>query len=123
MAQTVNASIAEYFPSPEVDIISELGHFFVSSAFTLAANVHSKREERSDSGDLLSVMYYINDGTYCCFADVLKGRCLFPANGEPLEVSIPRAQETSSDCIARRGAGWMQAYTPYPADHCKNRGW
>ncbi|XP_052122912.1 ornithine decarboxylase 2-like isoform X8 [Frankliniella occidentalis] len=82
MAKAINSSVAEFFPSPDVDVISEPGLYFVSSAFTLAANVHSKREVRNEAGDLESVMYYINDGVYGSFFDVLNRRRF---HGLPLE--------------------------------------
>lgn len=82
MAEAINSSVAEFFPSPDVDVISEPGLYFVSSAFTLAANVHSKREVRNEVGDLESVMYYINDGVYGSFFDVLNRRRF---HGLPLE--------------------------------------
>lgn len=57
-----------YFPPSEgVDIIAEPGRFYAASAFTLATNIHSKRETQNHA------MYYINDGVYgsfnCIFYD------------------------------------------------------
>ncbi|XP_052122907.1 ornithine decarboxylase 2-like isoform X3 [Frankliniella occidentalis] len=83
MAEAINSSVAEFFPSPDVDVISEPGMYFVSSAFTLAANVHSKREVRSEAGDLESVMYYINDGAYGSFIEAVLDTKRF--RGVPLE--------------------------------------
>ncbi|XP_034248101.1 ornithine decarboxylase 2-like [Thrips palmi] len=82
MADAINSAVAEYFPSADVDVISEPGLYFVASAFRLAANVHSKREVRGDAGELKGVMYYINDGVYGSFFDVINRRRF---RGEPLE--------------------------------------
>lgn len=82
MADAINTSLAAHFPSADVDVISEPGLYFVASAFTLAANVHSKREVRNDFGDLEGVMYYINDGVYGSFFDTLLQRHFV---GRPLQ--------------------------------------
>lgn len=67
IASIVNRSIDMHFPSStNVTIIAEPGRFFVSSAFTLACRVHSKREVR-ENGKFNSMMYYINDGVYGSF--------------------------------------------------------
>lgn len=62
----MNRSIDLHFPSDDVTIIAEPGRFYVSSAYTLACRVHSKREVRQN-GKFLSTMYYINDGVYGSF--------------------------------------------------------
>lgn len=84
MADMINAALAEHFPSPDVDIISEPGTYLVHTAFSLASQVHSKREVRTADGDLENVMYYINDGVYSSFHDVKNHR---EFHGKPLEVS------------------------------------
>lgn len=62
----MNRSVDLHFPSNDVTIIAEPGRFYVSSAYTLACRVHSKREVRQN-GKFLSMMYYINDGVYGSF--------------------------------------------------------
>lgn len=62
----MNHSIAIHFPSPDITIIAEPGRFYVSSAYTLACRVHSKREVRLN-GKFNTMMYYINDGVYGSF--------------------------------------------------------
>lgn len=62
----MNHSVDTHFPSPDVTIIAEPGRFYVSSAYTLACRVHSKREVRQN-GKFNSTMYYINDGVYGSF--------------------------------------------------------
>ncbi|CCA74256.1 related to ornithine decarboxylase [Serendipita indica DSM 11827] len=58
---------------PEVKIIAEPGRFYVSEAFTLAANIIARRgperallEAETDDGNP-RVMYYLNDGVYGSF--------------------------------------------------------
>ncbi|XP_031640445.1 ornithine decarboxylase 1-like isoform X2 [Contarinia nasturtii] len=66
IASIVNHNVDLLFPSPDVTIIAEPGRFYVSSAYTLACQVHSKRVVRQN-GKFDSVMYYINDGVYGSF--------------------------------------------------------
>lgn len=75
MAEIINSALDDYFPDPSVKIIAEPGRFFVSSAFTLACNVHSIRTvETTDSNynkPKVHYMYYINDGVYGSFNNIL----------------------------------------------------
>lgn len=82
-ADVINKSLDELFASPEIQVIAEPGRYFVCSAFTLATNIHSKREIRSKDGDITSVMYYINDGVYGSFNAKLYEDAVF--HGVPLE--------------------------------------
>ncbi|KAJ9592498.1 hypothetical protein L9F63_015815 [Diploptera punctata] len=71
ISEVVNAALEDYFPDPGlVRVIAEPGRFFVASAFTLATNIHSKREIPA-GGETTSVMYYINDGVYGSFNSLL----------------------------------------------------
>lgn len=78
-----------YFPaSTGVTIIAEPGSFFVSSAFTLAANVISKevlaRDRQDQNHDDPSpneepeFQYYMNEGVYGCFASKLSETVITP---------------------------------------------
>lgn len=49
-------------------IIAEPGRFYVATAFTLIAQIHSIREVK---GDASRYMYYINDGVYGSFNCIL----------------------------------------------------
>lgn len=84
-ADVINQSLDDLFPSPEVQVIAEPGRYFVCSAFTLATNIHSKREIRSSDGNITNVMYYINDGVYGSFNAKLYEDADF--HGVPLDVS------------------------------------
>lgn len=71
IADVVNSALDEYFPNPElVRVIAEPGRYYVASAFTLATNIHSKREIPIDE-EVTNVMYYINDGVYGSFNSLL----------------------------------------------------
>ncbi|KAK2581901.1 hypothetical protein KPH14_002358 [Odynerus spinipes] len=54
---------------PAIQIISEPGRYYVTSAFTLAAYLHSKRTILK--GNRLSHMYYVNCGVYGAFVEEL----------------------------------------------------
>ena len=66
MSGIINAALDKHFPTDDVNIIAEPGRYYVSSAYTLATRIHSKREVYRD-GLLKSVMYFINDGVYGSF--------------------------------------------------------
>lgn len=66
IASIVNHSLDMYFPSSDVTVIAEPGRFYVSSGYTLACRVHSKREVHLN-GKFNTVMYFINDGVYGSF--------------------------------------------------------
>ncbi|XP_068241472.1 ornithine decarboxylase 1-like [Palaemon carinicauda] len=68
----VNEGLDEFFPEDcGVKIIAEPGRYVVASAFTLATSVIAKREVLDDNDDLVSTMYYTNDGVYGSFNCIL----------------------------------------------------
>ncbi|XP_055623592.1 ornithine decarboxylase 1-like [Toxorhynchites rutilus septentrionalis] len=67
-AETINSSLQRFFPvGSNVRIIAEPGRYYVASAVTLIANVHSKRIVRNPQGAVSEMMYYLNDGMYGSF--------------------------------------------------------
>ncbi|KAJ6646596.1 Ornithine decarboxylase 1 [Pseudolycoriella hygida] len=70
LSHSINAALDKYFPNDDVTIIAEPGRFYVSSAYTLACRIHSKREVVRD-GKIINMMYFINDGVYGSFNCVL----------------------------------------------------
>ncbi|KAJ3818038.1 ornithine decarboxylase [Lentinula raphanica] len=82
-AEVLMEAIEEHFPDRKeknIRVIAEPGRFYVSKAFSLAANIIARRAPISDSGaevastrrsDQPSVMYYINDGVYGAFNCIL----------------------------------------------------
>ncbi|TMW54742.1 hypothetical protein DOY81_000273 [Sarcophaga bullata] len=71
IAEIVNKSLKRHFPDNNINVIAEPGRYFVASAFTLICKIHAKREARSPNGDLLTKMYYLNDGVYGTFNCIL----------------------------------------------------
>lgn len=66
MAEAINCALDTHFPVCErVMVIAEPGRFYSAAAFTLATNIHSKRNCPSHT------MYYINDGVYGSFNCIL----------------------------------------------------
>lgn len=74
LALSINQAIDLYFP-PEsnVEIIAEPGRYYVASAMTLVTMVIGKRAERVQKADQdhQGYMYYLNDGVYGAFNNVI----------------------------------------------------
>uniref|UniRef100_A0A8D2JG72 Antizyme inhibitor 2 n=1 Tax=Varanus komodoensis TaxID=61221 RepID=A0A8D2JG72_VARKO len=77
-AAVVNSALDLYFPEGcGVEIIAELGRYYVDSAFTLAVNIVAKREvplpgsEDEEPGGKKSFIYHINEGVYSSFGSVI----------------------------------------------------
>ncbi|KIK60135.1 hypothetical protein GYMLUDRAFT_244568 [Collybiopsis luxurians FD-317 M1] len=80
-ASVLTDAIHQHFPDrTNIKVIAEPGRFYVSKAFSLAANIIARRAPFSDSttinenatlSDHPSVMYYINDGVYGAFNCIL----------------------------------------------------
>ncbi|XP_058831831.1 ornithine decarboxylase 1-like [Topomyia yanbarensis] len=67
-AKTINSALQRFFPlKSNVRVIAEPGRYYVASAVTLIANVQSKRIVRDPQGDILDIMYYLNDGLFGSF--------------------------------------------------------
>ncbi|XP_074035724.1 ornithine decarboxylase [Leptinotarsa decemlineata] len=66
IADVINVALDDFFSDLEVQVIAEPGRFYVSSAYTLACNIHSIRNVTQideETGELaIHRMYYINDG-------------------------------------------------------------
>jgi len=82
IAAALRHSLDQYFPADDgVRVIAEVGRYFVSSAFTFAANIVARRTLDCSSADDMSGMssnvenfYYINDGVYGSFSCRLAGQ-------------------------------------------------
>ncbi|CAE6454898.1 ornithine decarboxylase [Rhizoctonia solani AG-1 IB] len=77
-AQVLRDALARYFPDrSHIRVIAEPGRFYVSGAFSLAANVIARRARANDDviatadvpedNEQPNIMYYINDGVYGAF--------------------------------------------------------
>lgn len=79
-----------------VQVIAEPGRFYVASAFTLSASIHSKRSVRADKtfpNVVTHNMYYVNDGIYGSFNFVLSEN--IPAYPVPLKKGYGRTVSSS----------------------------
>lgn len=66
----INESLDDTFPIkdfPQLRIFSEPGRYFVESAFTLVASIHSRKVSKDANGAIQDVMYYLNEGVYSNF--------------------------------------------------------
>lgn len=87
LSKIINSAIDLHFPDDNVTIIAEPGRYYVSSAYTLACRIHSKREVFRD-GALASIMYFINDGVYGSFnCNLYDHKVVHPV---PIKVSVPQ---------------------------------
>ncbi|KAJ8333064.1 hypothetical protein SKAU_G00419600 [Synaphobranchus kaupii] len=114
----INPALDKYFPADsEVRVIAEPGRYYVSSAYTLAVNIIGKKvvmKEQLTCGDSTSfishssntptdeddgandrtLMYYVNDGIYSSFNEVL----FDPAYGLPRLHKKPKPDERMYPC-------------------------
>jgi ornithine decarboxylase len=88
----INKSLEENFPHEEfrdLRVFSEPGRYFVESAFTLVAEIHSRKVSRDSDGNIMDVMYYLNAGVYSDFLFVPLG----PETVEPKIMAVNRSTE------------------------------
>lgn len=72
LAQNVNKALDAFFPlGSGVDIIAEPGRFYVASSMTLATMVIAKRVEYDATRGQDGYMYYLNDGVYSAFNNII----------------------------------------------------
>lgn len=72
LAETINIALDTYFPPGSgVDIIAEPGRYYVASSMVLACMVIAKRVEYDPKIGRNGYMYYMNDGVYGAFNNVL----------------------------------------------------
>lgn len=72
LAVTINAALDAYFPiGCGVDIIAEPGRYYVASSMTLATMVIAKRVEYDEKLGTDGYMYYLNDGVYGSFNNII----------------------------------------------------
>ncbi|XP_035282411.1 ornithine decarboxylase-like [Anguilla anguilla] len=77
----INPALDKYFPAnSEVQVIAEPGRYYVTSAYTLAVNIIAKKvvmkeqlacDYENDGANNRTLMYYVNEGVYGSFFDVL----------------------------------------------------
>ncbi|CAK9805810.1 Ornithine decarboxylase [Anthophora plagiata] len=104
VANIINDAIKDIDPS--VTIISEPGQYYVTSAFTLASYLHTKRV--IPQGEEMIRMYYMSCGVYNCFIEELlnlKARLPIPldkpASDKKFVSSVWGPTCDSLDCILK----------------------
>lgn len=66
--------------------------YFVESAFTLVAQIHSRKVVKESDGSIQDVMYYLNEGVY--------SNCLFiPLGPETVEPKVLKEKRSSEKYI------------------------
>ncbi|XP_077006532.1 antizyme inhibitor 2 isoform X2 [Tamandua tetradactyla] len=80
IASVINSALDLYFPeSCDVDILAELGRYYVTSAFTLAVSIIAKKEvlldqparEEENGSVPKTIVYHLDEGVYGVFNSVL----------------------------------------------------
>ncbi|XP_073936756.1 antizyme inhibitor 2 isoform X2 [Castor canadensis] len=80
IASVINSALDLYFPEGcGVDILAELGRYYVSSAFTVAASIIAKKEvlldqpgrEEENGSTSKTIVYHLDEGVYGIFNSVL----------------------------------------------------
>nr|XP_056701973.1 antizyme inhibitor 2 isoform X2 [Euleptes europaea] len=95
----VNSALDLYFPEGcGVEIIAELGRYYVDSAFTFMINIVAKKEvpldqpgsDDDDPGGKKSFVYHLNDGVYGSFSSVIfNNTCPVPILHKKLSPDSP----------------------------------
>ncbi|XP_061102375.1 ornithine decarboxylase 1-like [Conger conger] len=85
----INPALDKHFPAHSgVRVIAEPGRYYVSSAYTLAVNIITKKEkieeqmacdDEGDGANKRTLMYYVNDGIYGSFHNILFGARYMPS--------------------------------------------
>lgn len=66
-AKFINKTIAECFPDPSIEVISEPGLYFMQTAMKLLCCVNSRRIQRDEDGKILRINYFLNNGVFGSF--------------------------------------------------------
>ncbi|XP_055380091.1 ornithine decarboxylase 1-like [Condylostylus longicornis] len=78
-SQVVNAALDKYFPnSDEILLMAEPGRFFVCSSTIVLCKIHSMKEILDDNGNIEEIWYYLSDGAYGTFNQVLTYKDIYP---------------------------------------------
>jgi ornithine decarboxylase len=111
IAPVLNAALDNHFPeSSGIRVIGEPGRYYVASSTTVAVTLVSKREFRAEEpGQPSTWSYYVNDGTYGTFNNVMYdhaepiARPLIPElySGDLFTTTIWGPTCDSMDCITR----------------------
>ncbi|XP_055380007.1 ornithine decarboxylase 1-like [Condylostylus longicornis] len=87
-SKVVSAAVDKYFPNDDVMLMAEPGRYFVSSSMIVLTKIQSKREVINDKGQVEEMMYFLNDGAFGTFNQVVQLGDVYPA--------IPKLLKTKS---------------------------
>jgi len=87
-SKIVNAAVDKYFPNDDVMLMAEPGRYFVSSSMIVLTKIQSKREVINAQGQVEEIMYFLNDGAFGTFNQVVQLGDVYPA--------IPKLWKTKS---------------------------
>jgi len=76
IASLIRPTLDELFPR-HVKVIAEPGRYYVASAFSLSVNVTSKKEIKKPNAEKMC-MYYVNDGVYGSFNNIMFDHAVLP---------------------------------------------
>uniref|UniRef100_A0A2K5JIH0 Orn/DAP/Arg decarboxylase 2 N-terminal domain-containing protein n=1 Tax=Colobus angolensis palliatus TaxID=336983 RepID=A0A2K5JIH0_COLAP len=80
IASVINSALDLYFPEGcGVDVLAELGRYYVTSAFTVAVSITAKKEvlldqpgrEEENGSTTKTIVYHLDEGVYGIFNSVL----------------------------------------------------
>ncbi|RJE22960.1 ornithine decarboxylase [Aspergillus sclerotialis] len=100
-AGILSEALDDYFP-PHIRVIAEPGRYYVSSAYTLAANVIARRDvpDPVDSSND-AYMLYLNDGVYGNFSNIIFDHQHPVARSSPAPTTTPiQAQRRASPILS-----------------------
>ncbi|XP_036917411.1 antizyme inhibitor 2 isoform X2 [Sturnira hondurensis] len=117
IASVINSALDLYFPEGcGVDILAQLGRYYVSSAFTLAVSIVAKKEvlleqpgREDETGSVpKTIMYHLDEGIYGLFNSVLfENTCPTPTLPKKPSTELPLHSSSlwgpaldGSDCVA-----------------------
>ncbi|XP_047384961.1 antizyme inhibitor 2 isoform X3 [Sciurus carolinensis] len=116
IASVINSALDLYFPEGcGVDILAELGRYYVTSAFTVAVSIIAKKEvlldqpgrEEENGSAPKTIVYHLDDGVYGIFNSVLFDNICptpilqkKPSTEQPLYSSSLWGPADGSDCVA-----------------------
>ncbi|KAM4806105.1 antizyme inhibitor 2 isoform X1 [Ictidomys tridecemlineatus] len=116
IASVINSALDLYFPEGcGVDILAELGRYYVTSAFTVAVSIIAKKEvlldqpgrEEENGSAPKTIVYHLDDGVYGIFNSVLFDNICptpilqkKPSTEQPLYSSSLWGPADVRDCVA-----------------------
>ncbi|CAL4082822.1 unnamed protein product, partial [Meganyctiphanes norvegica] len=68
IAAAINETLDQYFPNDgPIEVIAEPGRYIAGTALSLVTMITSRRLIKRNDGEIMSAIYYLNDGIYGSF--------------------------------------------------------